>query len=311
MRIAKWISVIIAAIVVTLIGFIYLAPEAALNSLLSMDRQRSGLVKKELKLNNGLDFVYLEGGKGEDLILLHGFGADKDNFTRVALFLTPHYHVIIPDLIGFGESSRSPSGDYKPEAQARNLKSLIAALQIHKFHMGGSSMGGHIAMTYANFFPADVLSLWLLDTGGIWSAPQSELSKVISETGENPLMAKNEKEFRRLYQFVMSDPPFVPGPILDVLARRRISNFDLETKIFLQLTFSSAEKLAPGLDMPTLIVWGDEDRAIHVGTAEVLHKLIPQSVVVIMKGVGHLPMLERPRQTAEDYLKFQKKMAVN
>ncbi len=311
MRFVKWLSAILALVVGLIIGLIYLAPEITLNTVLDLDRQRSGLVRKELNLNGGLHIVYLEGGQGEELILLHGFGADKDNFTRVALYLTSFYHVIIPDLIGFGESSHPLGADYTPAAQAKNLKAMLEALEIHKFNLGGNSMGGHIAMTYADLFPTEVLSLWLLDTGGIWNAPQSELSKAIFETGENPLVAKNEKEFRRLYKFVMSDPPFVPGPLLDVLARNRQNNYALETEIFPQLTSSSAENLATGLKMPTLIVWGEEDRAIHVGTAEVLHNLMPQSEVVIMKGVGHLPMLERPRQTAEDYLKFQKKSASN
>jgi pimeloyl-ACP methyl ester carboxylesterase len=54
-----------------------------------------------------------------------------------------------------------------------------------------------------------------------------------------------------------------------------------------------------------LIVWGDQDRAIHVATAEILHKLMPASQVIILPGIGHLPMLERPRQTADDYLRFR------
>jgi pimeloyl-ACP methyl ester carboxylesterase len=309
LRVTKWIAAFISVMTGLVVGYVYLAPERALNTLLELDRQRAGLVKKQIDLSNGLHFVYLEGGHGENLILLHGFGADKDNFTRSANYLTANFHVIIPDLIGFGESSHPSDVSYTAEAQVKNLKSFIEQLQIGKFNLGGSSMGGHIAMTYAALFPKEVLSLWLLDTGGIWSGPESELSKVIYETGENPLLAKNEIEFRRLYKFVMFDPPFVPGPLLDAIARNRIRNFDLESKIYPQLKSNSAEKLAAGIKIPTLIVWGKEDRAIHVGTAAILHELMPQSDVVIMTEVGHLPMLERPRQTAEDFLNFQRKIA--
>jgi pimeloyl-ACP methyl ester carboxylesterase len=52
-------------------------------------------------------------------------------------------------------------------------------------------------------------------------------------------------------------------------------------------------------------VWGEQDRAIHVATAGVLHKLMPNSQVVLMPGIGHLPMIERPRQSAQDYLRFR------
>ena len=71
------------------------------------------------------------------------------------------------------------------------------------------------------------------------------------------------------------------------------------------------EKRVAGLKTPTLIVWGDQDRVLHVSGAEILHKLLPNSQVVIMHGVGHVPMLEQPRQTAEDYLAFRKTLAPN
>jgi pimeloyl-ACP methyl ester carboxylesterase len=64
------------------------------------------------------------------------------------------------------------------------------------------------------------------------------------------------------------------------------------------------EKRVKGLAIPTLIVWGEKDRVFNVATAEVLHKLMPRSQVIIMPNVGHLGMIERPRQSAEDYLRF-------
>jgi pimeloyl-ACP methyl ester carboxylesterase len=166
-------------------------------------------------------------------------------------------------------------------------------------------MGGQIAMSYAALHPTEVASLWLLDPGGVWSAPASELRKVLAETGQNPLMAKNEDEFAQIFAFVMSDPPFIPRPLLDVMAQERIKNFSLEKRIFQQIAADSLEARVTGMRTPTLIVWGDQDRAIHVATAGILHKLMPASQVIILPGIGHLPMLERPRQTADDYLRFR------
>jgi pimeloyl-ACP methyl ester carboxylesterase len=60
-----------------------------------------------------------------------------------------------------------------------------------------------------------------------------------------------------------------------------------------------------GLKTPTLIVWGDKDRVINPATAEILHKMMPRSEVIIMSGIGHVPMIEQPRKSAEDYLKFR------
>jgi pimeloyl-ACP methyl ester carboxylesterase len=63
-----------------------------------------------------------------------------------------------------------------------------------------------------------------------------------------------------------------------------------------------------GLTVPTLIVWGQQDRVIHVATAAILHQLMPASQVVIMRGIGHIPMLEVPRQSASEYLRFRAKL---
>ncbi len=308
MRIVKVLVVLIIICIFAGVGFVYLAPQKATSLAMDMERQRSGLTRKEINLPNGLHYVYLEGGNGEPLILLHGFGANKDNFVRVAKFLTPHYRVIIPDHIGFGESSHPQDAEYKTGTQAVRIRTLAQALGITKVHLGGNSMGGQICLMYAFFYPDEVKSLWLLDPGGIWSAPKSEFQQMIAKTGENPLMARNEDEFAKTFSFVMSDHPFVPRPILNVMAQERIRNYDLEKRIIKELAGESIEKYVTGLKTPTLIVWGDKDRVINPATAEILHKMMPASEVIMMKGIGHLPMLEQPRRSAEDYLKFRERL---
>ncbi|MFZ5565080.1 MAG: alpha/beta fold hydrolase, partial [Thermodesulfobacteriota bacterium] len=287
-----------------LAGFVYFAPETATRLAVDLRRAEAGLVRKSITLPSGETYVYLEGGSGPAMLLLHGFGANKDNFTLVAKYLTPRYHVIAPDHIGFGESDRPAGADYTPPAQAVRLRGLVQALGLSKIHIGGSSMGGHIAMTYAALWPDEVESMWLLDPGGVWSAPESEMRGIIRETGKNPLIAKTPEEFVKIFEFVMTDPPFIPTPILHVMARERVENVALEEKIFAQLTSDSIEQRVKGLAVPALIVWGDRDRAIRVETAEILRGLLPNAEVVIMKGIGHLPMLEAPRWAAGDYLAF-------
>lgn len=291
------------------IGFVYLAPERATRAFVDLDRSRAGLVRKEIALADGTRYVYLEGGQGEPLMLLHGFGANKDNFARLAAFLTPKYRVIVPDHIGFGESAHPPDADYSPTAQAERIHNLASTLEIDSLHVGGSSMGGQIALTLAARYPGEVKSLWLLAPAGVWSAPPSELRVNFDKTGENPLLVRNEDDFAKLFSLVMSDPPFVPRPVLNVFAEERIRNFALEQRIFQQIVGDSVEQRIRGLATPTLIVWGTRDRLIHVDTANVLHDLMPNSEVIVMQEIGHAPMIERPRQTAEDYLRFREKLS--
>lgn len=278
---------------------------------LNAERSQAGLERKEIVLPDGLRYVYLEGGKGEPLLLLHGFGGNKDNFTRAARYLTPHYRVIVPDNIGFGESAHPPQADYTAAAQAKRLRTLAHALGAGNVHLGGNSMGGQIALTYAALYPDEVRSLWLLNPAGVWTATRSEAAKILIETGRNPLIVRNEREFVELFNFVMSEPPFVPRPILNVMAQERIRNVALEERIFMQIVEDSVEKKIAGLPTPALIVWGEQDRVIHVDTAAMLHKMMPRSQVIVMPGIGHLPMLERPQQSAEDYLKFRSALQRN
>ena len=305
MGVAKIVLAVVAAIAVAVVGFVYLAPENAAHLFVKVQRAQAGLERKEIQLADGLRYVYLEGGNGEPLMLLHGFGADKDNFTRVAGYLTPRYRVIIPDHLGFGESAHPADADYSPPAQAERLRAFAKALGVTGLHLGGNSMGGHIAMTYAALYPEEVRSLWLLDAGGVWSAPKSVAQKIMDATGQNGLLIKKEDDLVKLFQFAMSSPPYIPRPILNVLARRRIKNYTLEQRIFDQIMTDSVERRVTGLATPALIVWGSEDRLVNVEASKILNNLMPRSQVIVMQHIGHLPMLEAPHQCARDYLKFR------
>ena len=279
------------------------------DSAYAMERSRAGLVRKEITLADGTHIAYLEGGTGAPLVLVHGFGADKDNFTRMARFLVPHYRVIAPDLVGFGESTHRTDVDYHYAAQAQRLHDFTQALGLTRFDLGGNSMGGGISMSFAAQHPQEVASLWLLDAAGIAEAPPSELATIITTTGTNPLMITKESDFAAFMKFVMSDPPYIPGSVMNTLARERMANQELERQVFLQIATDSVSAAVRGLQTPTLVVWGAEDRALSVGTVPILKTLLPNAQAIVMPGVGHAPMLERPKATAEDYIRFREHLA--
>ena len=297
------------ALAATLLAGCESAGPSLKNSAYAMERSRAGLVRKEIALADGTRIAYLEGGPGAPLVLVHGFGADKDNFTRVSRFLVPHYRVIVPDLVGFGESSHLPDVDYRYAAQAQRLHAFVEALGLARVDLGGNSMGGGIVMSFAAQHPREVASLWLIDAAGIAEAPPSELARIITTTGTNPLMITRESDFATFLKFVMSDPPWIPGSVMDVLARERIANQDLERKVFQQIATDSVSGAVKGLQTPTLVVWGAEDRALSVGTVPILQGLLPNAQAVVMPHVGHAPMLERPQATAEDYIRFREHLS--
>ena len=64
-------------------------------------------------------------------------------------------------------------------------------------------------------------------------------------------------------------------------------------------------RLLKKVRVPALVVWGQQDRVLHPGTAGILQMLLIKSEVVMMQGVGHVPMLEEPERSAMDYLRFR------
>lgn len=308
----KGLKILLTVVGLTIIGalaFLYGAPQTATELAIRAERFVAGLERRQLTLPSGLTYVYLEGGEGEPMVLLHGFGANKDNFTRVARDLTDHYRVIAPDHIGFGESSKPADAAYDSGAQAARLHSFMNQLQLGPVHLGGSSMGGHIAMAYAAEHPDRVKSLWLLNPGGVWSAPPGEMRRQLKETGKHPLLAPTEADFRRVFDFVMSQPPFVPDPMLDVMAQERIANHALEKKIYPQLESDPIEPRARTIQVPTLIVWGEEDRALNPKAGPLLADIMPNARLIMMPEIGHLPMLEAPGQVVQDYREFLQGLA--
>ena len=285
----------------------YAFPEVAFKLLLKAERSSAGLNQHGIELE-GLHIEYLEGGQGDVVLLLHGFGANKDNWTRISKHFTPHYRVIAPDLPGFGESSRRPDANYTIAAQADRIHAFVRAIGVKRFHLGGSSMGGNIAGVYAARHPENVISLWLVAPGGVVSAEPSEMARELNEGKPNPLVVDSVKDYDRLLDFVFVKRPFIPGPMLKKLAEDAFKNRPLNQKIFRQISVersrSGLEGTLNGLVVPTLILWGADDRVLHVSGAQALESVMPKAQVATMKVVGHLPMIEKPAETAEIYMRF-------
>ncbi|ARV17024.1 Lipase 1 [Curvibacter sp. AEP1-3] len=296
-------------IVVCLWVFTQLQPDTASHWGLALERKRSGLELKSQAIE-GFDIPYLEGGQGEVLVLVHGFGGDKDNFTRMARFLTPHFRVIQPDLPGFGDATRDSAARYRMADQVERLHAFFQALGVQKMIFGGNSMGGFIACEYAARYPEQVKAVWLLDAAGTAAAHDSPMLRHYLATGDSPLLLRSQADVARLISSTMARPPYFPGFLKRTLGARAIADYPLHCEIFKDLSQHSPmlEARFTTLNTPALIVWGSEDGILSPAAALSQERLFPRHQTIVMQGIGHLPMLEAPAQTAKDFLKFEQSL---
>ena len=303
----KWFKRILVtlAILFTLLTVMYFFFPGVIVSLSqSIDRSRAHLTEKSLRIDDHA-IVYLEGGQGDTIVLLHGFGAEKDNWTKFAAFLTPRYHVVIPDLPGFGESTKNNNSKYDIASQASRVKKFIDALGIRKIHIAGNSMGGAIAGSFSLQYGNMVTTLGLFNSGGVKSPNKSEYIKMM-EQGKNPLLVENADDFDRMLGMLFVRAPKIPSPVKRHLASQSIRNRPFNEKImndYKKNPFTLEPRLGE-LSMPVLILWGDRDRLLDVSSASVFAAGIRNNTTAIMKECGHIPMVERPDEAAGIYLKF-------
>ncbi|NUG11841.1 alpha/beta hydrolase, partial [Acinetobacter seifertii] len=139
-------------------------------TILQQERSWAGLQSKKLKVGD-ITWSYSEGGSSTKptLLLIHGLGGSRDNWNRVAHYLTTNYHVIIPDLPGSGETIVAQDFDYSVPNLAEKLRRFVEAENLKgPIHIAGHSLGGSIALLYAGQYPFETKSLFLVDSGGIF-----------------------------------------------------------------------------------------------------------------------------------------------
>ncbi len=306
----KTLLIIIAALLLIPVALYLLAPGVLLKFAQGMLRRKGGMVEKRITVD-GLDWPYLEGGNpaGEALVLVHGFGGDKDNWSFYAPFINSKYRLICPDLPGFGENTRDLALDYSGTKQAGRLGHFLTALGIDRCHLGGNSMGGYIALLFALDQPQRLRSLTLFNNAGVTGTAPSELENAVQgNPAATPLVPRSAADMKQLLAFIVHKPRFVPGRFLSVMYTQIAPYQALLDAIFAQLLDDMLnrplnERLSE-VAVPTQIIWGRYDKLIDVSCAAVQHGAIKGSELVVLDNVGHVPMIEQPELTAQFNLGF-------
>ena len=272
---------------------------------LDYERGKSDLKVKTVELPQA-KMHYLDNlqESNNTLVLIHGFGGDKDNWDRFSNSLEHDYRVIIPDLAGFGDSILTSDINLTISNQAKILGDFLDSLDIKDAYIVGNSMGGAIALQYTHQNQEKVKGLVLIDALGVLK------DKEILEmpTDKNPLLhICSEEEFMEMIDVSMEKPPYIPSIFISVLADKKCLVRDLEEKIFYEMmSDANLSSIIGKIQTPTLILWGKLDQILNIDNARVFHANIKNSKLEIYEDLGHVPLMEDPDKTAQSVEEFVK-----
>ena len=257
-------------------------------------------------------WCYLEAGNKDKptMLLIHGFGVDKYNWLPYVPQLANDFHIIVPDLPGFGETALGASvTDFTIDEQLERLERFVEALGIKSFHIAGNSMGGLISGLYSAAHPEAVKSLVLMDSVGL-DCEQDKTSFLFTafDQGEFKLVPKNVEEAQNLLNNVGAKPMKVPTFILSYILRKQEQHRQqLEAIFTLVIDYQRNTLLAKSLaqlTMPVLVMWGKEDKLLNVAGGENAMKYLVNGTLALLDDVGHAPMAESPKVAAKHHKQF-------
>ena len=288
----------------------FIAPRLLLRGAIAVQAWRDGLHRESVQVGR-TRWVYLVGGKqdGPTLLLLHGYGGTYADWLLAARYLTGNFRVVIPDLPGWGQSTRLPDADYGYAAQVDRLHGFVGALHLGEIALAGHSMGGAIAGLYAAKYPKDVAALVLVDSAGVRFKPNGFVREL--KSGKSPFDIDNREQFRHLESLLFAKPPKVPPRIEDVFVEKSEGERAFDDQVLRAITAPGAryalQGALPDITAPTLAVWCTKDQVIDISALDAIRKGLTRSPdigVTELTGCGHMSIMEKPREVAQSITHF-------
>ncbi|MGH8493784.1 MAG: alpha/beta fold hydrolase [Moraxellaceae bacterium] len=246
-----------------------------------------------------------ESGRGETLLLLHGFAASADTWDGWRARLSPHFRVIAVDMAPFAVTGPLPDRTMSPAELQNFMDALVQRLGLSQFYLGGNSLGGYVSWNYALRHPDQVKKLILVDSAG-YPMP-APLPVTLMKT---PVLRDITAHFSPRFIVAQSvrDVYGHPENVTDAQIQRYHDMMRREgarpavSDLVSRLDFNAAG--ITELKVPTLILWGDKDKWIPPEHAASFHRDIAGSQLIMYEGLGHIPMEEDPARTSLDAARF-------
>ena len=255
---------------------------------------------------NGLSVHYLEWGKAEmpAVVCVHGYTSSTQAFNALSRHLQDRFHVIAMDVRGHGESSWSPPGAYEFADQAGDLAAFIDRLELQRFALIGTSMGGIIAMAYAADH-ADRLNALIINDIGPDAEPGS--NRITGLVGARPdafATLDAAIAYRREISPITAGRPvedqeeLARGVLREDASGQWVWRMD---PAYIEQRLKRGPSVRPvlwpalaKLQCPTLVIWGTDSDVLSEAQARRMAETLPNGELVPVSGVGHAPILTEP-----------------
>jgi pimeloyl-ACP methyl ester carboxylesterase len=252
----------------------------------------------------------IAGDGAEQVLCLHGLGANKASFFETVAALTPDCTVHALDLPGFGSSSKPARAPYDALWLASAVRGYMDAMAIDQAHLVGNSMGGRIALELAFGEPHRVASLSLLAPALAFRrrrelVPLVRLLRPELAAIPHPLRTATVREqFSSLFARPERLDPAAAEIAIDEFCRSyrsraaRVAFFAAARNIYLDEPHGERGFYArlAALEPPALFVWGEQDRIIPPGFSRHVARALPRARQVVLSDCGHAPQVELPQQ---------------
>ena len=237
----------------------------------------------------------------KNLLFIHGLGSSSDRWLDIPEALSKYFHTIAVDLIGFGGSDKPANINYSIETFKKFILDFITAVHLDdkKISLIGHSLGGYIALETALSIADNrdkkglIEKLVLIDSSGLLKAPTPLLEEYI-DAAKNPTHAKVKSVFEK-----MAAHPWRLLPVIVDIFINRINvpgaKHAFESAYHNSTTTqieSSRFKIIQ--DIPTLIIWGSDDKLIPVEHSQIFKTCFNNVQLEIIQDTGHAPFAEKP-----------------
>jgi len=252
---------------------------------------------------NGINTHYVVAGSGRPLLLLHGLGGHWGHWEANIPALAQHYRVYAPDIAGFGLSDKPQAADRNLEFLLHFLRGFLDVQEIAQAVVIGNSMGGFLALQMALTYPQRVSALVLVAAAGL--GPQ--IGWILRLQGLPLLGDLVTIPSRRLVRLAVRSLFYDKAKATPQIVEEHYQHFCRPgaRQCYLAVIHNGIGRggqhyvlldRLPQISVPTLLVWGAQDRLLPVRQAHAAAARLPHSRLHVLPECGHCPQMEKPEE---------------